>query len=242
MRKAGAFILFCLALVACSKVSDDQERPEILRFDITNAVLIPGDILEVHVEASDNEQLIQSRIRVLSAFTKSFGAWNAVQVSTLSGKTFSTAFALIVPDSALAGLYSVGFQVVDERGNASIDSLQYITIRQPGISPELIDFTSTPFLSVSGTNTLTSNDSLIFSGYAAGDSLANVKIEFKSNSDVNIREYVYQLEGAKFWDFAESADTVRFSEFQSLPARMVVRVTDRVGHQDRISFPLKFIN
>jgi hypothetical protein len=131
---------------------------------------------------------------------------------------------------------------MDERGNASIDSLQFITIRQPGIGPELIDFSTTPFLSVSVSNTLSVNDSIIFSGYAAGDSLADVKIELKNTNDANIKVYTYTLLGAKFWSFADSADTVRFSEFESLPVRMVVRVTDKVGHQDRLNFPLRFVN
>ncbi len=242
MRLAGAIIFCGILMWSCSKVSDDSVPPQILLYTSNAEVVMPGDVIEVTVQAADNEELAQARLRILSSFTKSFGAWKVVNISDISGATFQTTYFLSVPDSALAGMYSMGFQVADERGNASIDSLLYFTILQPGIGPEFIDFATTPFLSVAGPNTLSANDSLIFTGFAAGDSLTSVDFEFKSATDANIETYPHEIEDASLWSFTENADTVRFADFQTLPVRMVVRIKDKAGHQARLNFPLFFSN
>jgi len=243
LQKAGFFFLLFIALSSCSKVVEDNEDPVLTAFEINSKSFQPGETITVNVSGRDNENLGQLRLRIEEAFDKSsFGFWRVVEIQDISGQSVSRALNFTVPDSSLAGYYSVAVQLSDLRGNASIDSVQYIAIRQEGIMPQIQDFATNPEFDESGLILLDDEDTLTFSGLAMGDTLlSEVQIELLSNEGIRMERFTYDLldDSTNVWDFTTNADSI-FTDFTSNPETLIIRVTDVVGHLDRREFTVEF--
>ncbi|MFN2422722.1 MAG: hypothetical protein ABR572_03000, partial [Cryomorphaceae bacterium] len=232
---------FCCAILfvvsACNDASDDVIEPEIVRYSISNDTLAAGaDNLVIDVEATDNAELSQIRFRVEEAFAKNFGHWRVVRIEDVSGLSHQAVYSFPVPDTALAGLYEVNFQVVDIRGNASRDSIQRIAITQEGNQPVFSGFTTVPPPEPSGAVVLLPNDTITFEG-AIGDALGLETIEFEfRGSGQNVlssRSYVIpDSVDNTGWDAAE-ADSVFFETFSEKPFSLTVKALNTEGHQSR---------
>jgi hypothetical protein len=240
MRKAGLFIFIVLAW-ACGKSGDERQAPVITTLVLSTVHAAPGDVLEIEAAATDNEALSQARLRIRSAFTKSFGAWRILRVNDISGRTWRTTYQFLIPDTVLAGLYTVDFQVADAAGNTSRDSTILLTLLQPGIAPEFIDLQTIPALTTAGVNSLTANDSIIVTGFATGTALQSVRMELKRANGSDIRTFNYPVGGDSFFDFGATADTIRISTLNADPVVLVLRATDAAGHQARLAFPLNIV-
>lgn len=234
-------IAFCLALLliapSCSDVSDDVISPEIVRYSISNDTLAAGaDDLVIDVEVTDNAELGQLRFRIQEAFAKNFGHWRVVRIEDISGLSHQAVYSFPVPDTALAGLYEVYFQVVDIRGNASRDSVQKILITQAGNQPVFSGFTTVPPPEPSGAVVLFPDDTLTFAG-SVGDAsgLESVIFEFRG-SDRNVLSsstyFIPDTLDSTVWD-ATLADTVFFATFAEKPATLTVKALNTAGHQSR---------
>ncbi|HKL02822.1 MAG TPA: DUF4625 domain-containing protein [Cryomorphaceae bacterium] len=240
LQKAGLFFIFLLIL-ACSK-EDDREDPVITGLTISQESLSPGENLTISVWATDNEDLGQVRIRIREAFSKSFGAWEALRVINISGNTLNSTFALTVPDTALAGYYEVSTQVSDERGNGSVDSTLFFTILQSELQPVISGFETNPPLNVDNELNLNFNDSLTFSGVVVdSDGLNQIEIEFQSFSGSVIDNRNYNLgDTIQSWNFEQFADTIVATYQENPPAHLIIRATDSQGHLTRNSFSVNY--
>jgi hypothetical protein len=237
------YLLFVLALIVvfgCEKVTDDDTDPIINAFEIQNQRLEVGEVVSVSVEVSDNEELNQLRLRMREAFSKSFGYWEFTQFESLSGTTYSGVYSFEVPDTVLAGRYSISLQVVDERGNASNDSIQYVDIIRPDEAPSLIDFATMPEIEADGSISLNQNDTLIFLGLAFDvDSIQTVEINILTTDGSSVQDLTYNLGSVSTtFDFGLSADSIFVNTLISIPTNMLVKVTDSKGHMLRNEYPL----
>jgi len=243
LQKAGFFFLFLLALSSCSKVVEDNDDPVLTGFDINSKSFEPGETVTVNVSGLDDENLSQLRVRIEEAFDKNnFGFWRLVEIQDVSGQSVSRALNFTVPDSALAGYYSVAVQLSDLRGNGSIDSIQYITIRQEGIMPTIQNFSTNPEFDEQSLILLDDEDTLTFSGLATGDTLlSEVQIELLSNQGIRMERFTYDVldDSTNVWDFSTNADSI-FTDFTSNPETLIIRVTDAVGHLDRREFVVEY--
>ncbi len=242
--KAALLVCLCLSIVvvACTKVSDDKTDPAIDHFIIDNARLEVGDLLEVQVGVSDNEDLSQIRFRVEESFAKSFGHWRMTQIDDIGGRSYVRNYAFQVPDSALAGYYAVSVQVVDERGNSSIDSLQYISIIRDDQAPSLINFETKPAYDANNRIAITFGDTLSFTGMAYdADSLSSVEIIIQDDFASNIQSQTYNIsDTTDVFDFGVSADSIFFNSNEVIPTQMLLKVTDSRGHLLRNVYPIDF--
>jgi len=243
LQKAGFFFLILLALSSCSKVVEDTEDPVLTGFEINAKSFEPGETITVNVSGRDNENLAQLRVRIEEAFDKSdFGFWRVVEIQDISGQSISRALNFTVPDSSLAGYYSVAVQLSDLRGNGSVDSIQYITIRQEGIMPQIQGFMTNPEFNEAGLILLDDEDTLTFSGIAMGATLlSEIQIELLSNEGIRMERFVYDVldDSTNVWDFASNADSI-FTDFTENPESLIIRVTDVVGHLDRREFMVEY--
>lgn len=236
-------ILILLA-AACSDVSDDVIRPEILRYSIANDTLAAGtDELLIDIEVTDNEDLSQLRFRMQEAFAKNFGHWRVVRIEDISGLSHQSVYSFPVPDTALAGLYEVYFQVVDIRGNASRDSVQEITITQAGNQPVFSGFTTVPSPEPSGEVVFFTDDTLTFTG-SVGDAsgLERIDFEFRGSGQNVLSSRSYVIPDSvdnTVWN-ATDADSVFFAGFQEKPASLTVKALNLEGHQSRKEFEFFF--
>jgi len=243
IQRAGVFFFFCAFLLSCETVSDDSVRPEIKQFALLNPTVTSGESLEIRVEVADNENLTQVRLRIRDEFSKSFGAWGLVQVDDISGTLFERNYMFLVPDSALSGYYSVALQVADERGNGSIDSIQYFTISREGLSPLFSHFQTNPPFNSEGIIQADTNTVLTFEGGAqddAGIQLVEINLRNALGSNIGILNYEIESEIITDWYFAEQADTVKFSDLSQPPVSMVIRLQDMQGHQTRREFSFQY--
>ncbi len=225
--------------MGCERISNDSVRPEIKRFEISNPIVSSGESLNISVELSDNEDLNQVRLRVRNAFAKNFGAWGLVRIDDISGTSFERNYMFLVPDSALSGYYSVALQVVDERGNSSIDSTQYFTISREGLAPLFSHFQTSPPFNSEGIIQVDSNTVLTFKGGAqddAGIQLVEINLRNEMGSNIKILSYDIHREIVTNWYFAQQGDTIKFADLPSIPKTMVVRLQDMQGHQTRRAF------
>lgn len=243
LQKAGFTLLALFMLSSCTKVVEDQEDPVLTGFQINSRSFEPGETVEVSVSGQDNENLAQLRVRIEEAFDKSnFGFWRVVKIEDVTGPSVSRTMSFTVPDSSLAGYYSVVVQLSDLRGNGSVDSVQYITINQEGIMPEIQSFATNPAFDETGLILLGENDTLTFSGLAIGDTLLNeVQIELLSNEGIRMERFTYDVlnDSTNVWDFSANADSI-FTDFTSNPESLIIRVTDAVGHLDRREFMVEY--
>lgn len=236
------FVLIAALFVAlgCEKISDDDTDPTISKFEIQNSRVEVGEVVSVTVEVADNEELNQLRLRMSEAFSKSFGFWEFTQFEDLSGTTFTGVYTFEVPDTVLAGRYGFSLQVVDERGNASPDSIQYVDVIRIDEAPSLINFATMPEISADGSISLNVNDTLIFSGTAFDvDSIQSVEINVLTVDGSSVQDLEYNVNNvSNTFDFALSADSIFVSTLINIPTNMLVKVTDANGHMLRNEYPL----
>lgn len=242
LQKAGFILLVVSFLTSCSKIVKDKEDPVITNFELNSKSFEPGESLQVSLSGTDNENLAQVRIRIEQAFNKAdFGFWRVVEIQDVSGQSFSQSFNFVIPDSSLAGCYSVAVQLADLRGNGSVDSVRYINITQNEIMPQLESFSTIPAANQNQVIILNEDDTLTFSGLAVGDtSLNKVEIELYSDIGSSMTRFTYNLnDSTDIWDFELYADTI-FTNFSSNPEMLIIRVTDAVGHLNRTSFGVDY--
>jgi hypothetical protein len=229
---------------SCNEVSDDVIRPEIVRFSIVNDTVAAGnDELLIDIEVRDDEELSQLRFRIQEAFAKNFGQWRVVRIEDISGLSHQNVYSFSVPDTSLSGLYEIYFQVVDVRGNASIDSIQKITITQEGLQPLFSGFTTIPLPEPSGEVVLFPDDTLTFSGSVSdATGLDRLDFEFRGSAQNVLASRTYFIPDSvdnTVWNGTD-ADSVFFTEFQELPTSLVVKALNIEGHQSRRAFELFF--
>ena len=243
LTKALCYALAMVLIVGgCAKVSDDETDPQIVQFNIADTRLEVGDLLEIEVGVTDNEALVQLRLRMEEAFSKSFGHWEWNRIDDISGQSYFSTYAFQVPDSALAGYYEVSLQVADERGNASPDSSQFISIIRNDQAPSLIDFETQPAYDGQNTIQLSFGDTLSFMGQAFdADSLATVSIVIQDAIGASLQTSTYNIgDTTQFFDFGLSADSLFFNFNQDIPTQMLLKVTDSEGHLLRNVYPIDF--
>jgi hypothetical protein len=244
MRKVGFFVLLLAVIVACSNRSDDITTPQIELFNMVNNDLTPGEALSIDVSVSDNEELNQMRIRIREAFAKTGGHWSLVRVFDLSGREHSQTYDFTVPDTALAGMYEVGLQVVDLMGNASIDSLQLFFISRSGEQPSFVNFNTQPAADELGRIFLFASDTLVFTGLITDNvGLETVNIQVKSSNGSNLQNITYSIADTLngVWDASLSADSLTFDVTNQFPAEVVVKALNIDGHQSRLRYQLEFL-
>lgn len=238
MRKAGVFFVFMCGLSACNNPPEDIFAPEILRFELNETNLDVGETLELDIEVADDEELNQMRIRIREAFAKSFGHWELIDIIDLQGLSHSATYPFVLPDTALAGLYEVSLQVVDWRGNATLDSLQSFFIGQPGLQPNMSAFTTIP-APQDEVLVVPSDGTIQFSGFISdANGLGEVRIEFRGSDNRSIGNNVYNLTDSipvLTWDAATETDTIFVAQFPQPLARIVVKALSETGHQSRKS-------
>jgi hypothetical protein len=243
IRKAGAIFIVLAGVLGCEKISDDAVRPEITQYTLGADTVVPGDLLEISVGVADDEALSQMRVRINSSFSKSFGEWREVRVDDISGTSFQKIYQFVIPDSSMAGLYSAAFQVVDRRGNASIDSVLDFTIYQPGITPEIAGLETEP----------PANSELVIMADTAGFlrfmgevndavGLAQVEIVFRraTGGTLDTETFPFVDTLVTNWSFTANVDTFFFSSFSAEPGSVVIRAINTDGHRTRRSFNFDF--
>lgn len=242
-QKAGAIFFVLVGVLACERVSDDMVLPQISEFQLSADTVVPGDLLEIFVGVTDDEALSQMRIRISSSFSKSFGEWRDVRVDDISGTSFQKTYQFAIPDTSQAGLYSAAFQVVDHRGNASIDSVIDFNIYQPGITPALVDFGTEPPANADFVILADTSGFLRFFGDVSDNvGLARVEIVFQrpNGSTLLTDTYAYEDTLINSWSFVSNVDTFFFGSFSTMPASVVIRAINTDGHRVRNAFALDF--
>lgn len=239
MRFKFVLGLIVVLIAACDSTPDDIFPPEILRFELNETSLDVGETLELNIEVADDEDLNQMRIRIREAFAKNFGHWQVIRIIDIQGLDHSGTYTFEVPDTSLAGLYEVTFQVVDWRGNASIDSIQSFFIGQPGLQPDMGNFTTVP-PPQDGVVVVPSDGFLNFAGTIVdANGLAEVRIEFRGSDNRSIGTNTYNLTDTipvLSWDAATATDTVFVADFPRPLSSIVVKALSEDGHQSRKSF------
>ncbi len=240
-KHLSVLFVLSLAIVACSKVSDDETDPVLTQYTISPEVVEVGEQVSVSVSCTDNEELRQIRIRIQEAFSKSFGAWKVLRVDDISGRSFTGVYQFTVPDSALAGYYSVAVQASDERGNGTIDSVLYFTIDRPDQAPSLIDFETNPPIQ-GNVIELELGDTLSFSGTAFdADSLSSIEIDLLDVDGSGIEGLTYNIgDTTNTFSFDNQADSLFIDYQEDIPGRLLIKVTDSEGHLLRESFEIDY--
>jgi len=240
IRKAGLFLLFMPLFIACTRVSDDATPPEIVGFSIDQGSFEPGESLLVSIAVSDDEELNQLRVKVEQAFSKSFGFWEFVDVRDLAGSSYTSQYTYFIPDSALAGLYEISLQVADERGNGSVDSTLQFQIRQPSEEPVISGFETDPAIDMDEVLRLSSNDTLTFSGTLSDtDSLQSFSISFRDPSGLVLRSVEYAVMDCTIYELQAFPDTVFLESFEISPTEMLLKLQDKPGHQNRVTYSVE---
>src|SRR5690606_8164556 len=137
-------LAFLLVIVACNKTEKDEHDPVMEMIELNDDTFQPNDVLELALAFSDNENLNQIRVRIAPAFAKSFGDWKTTQIREISGQSYNGSFSFVIPDTARAGYYQISAQAADLKGNATVDSILYFSINQPGFAPEIHDIQTYP--------------------------------------------------------------------------------------------------
>jgi hypothetical protein len=242
--KIAPYVLALVLCISCSTVNDD-EPPVIDRFNLNQTTVEAGGSLEVDIRVRDNRELTQLRLRIREAFSKSFEPWSEQFISFIGGSEFSSIYAFQLPDSSLSGYYEVSLQVVDERGNASIDSLKPFNVFLKQFSPQLMNFQTTPPIISGNLIQLFDDDTLIMSGLAVDDTLlAEVEVELRSASNSQLMNDTYNLVADSIfsWDFSQNADSIFFSTVSDTPVKLVIKLTDIQGHLTRDEFEIEILN
>jgi hypothetical protein len=242
MKRIFPVLFFVLIHAGCQEDKEDKIAPTIDSYTLNGKSFAPGDLLEVGVNVSDNENLGQLRLRVQQAFNKNFGAWAELRIIRLEGLADSYTYSLTLPDSALAGYYVVFVQISDLRGNGSKDSSRFFNVLQPGLAPVLENFDTQPAL-FDSLLMLSATDTLTFQGMATDDeALASFRVDILNSNDFTIlsSNTTFPDTIITSWNIA-SADTI-FPDYgeDEIPSLMRVRLTDTTGHQTRVAFPVEF--
>ena len=235
-------LLAVLALAACEDPSDDVTPPTILRYEFEGDRFSPGEQLQVNVHFEDDVELNQVRFRIREAFAKSFGHWALVRVESLNGRFHEGSYSFTIPDTSLAGKYEIGMQVVDLRGNASIDSLRGFFIDQEGIQPGFANVSTIPEADEDGVIILQHVDELTFSGQVIdAKGLDRIQFEYRSHTAQVLENWEYAFGDSLVlsWDFT-NADTARIDEFAEKPARLTIKALNKQGHQSRMQYGFYF--
>lgn len=238
--KALLFGFLILAL-ACTKVIQDELAPVIESLALNADSFAPNDVLKITVSLADNENLNQVRVRISTAFAKSFGDWTDLQVRDISGQTYEGSFSFVIPDTARSGYYQIATQGSDLRGNGTKDSILYFTINQPGFAPELIDFQTDPPI-VSNVIYMTGQDSLRFMGSLLDDTgLKQATFEMRSTNDEQIKMLTNNIaDSVTTWDLALNTDTILPNYATKFPGSLLVKVLDIDGNQTRLVVPIDY--
>jgi hypothetical protein len=240
MFRKACFFIFVSFLLACSRISDDDESPVIAAFELNATEFSPGETFTASISGRDNEELKQVRLRIRQAFSKSFGFWELLEIREISGSTFSTSFTYQIPDTALAGLYEASLQISDERGNGSVDSTLQFLIRQPGEEPEILSFETNPPIDSDNVLRIGSKDTLTFSGVISDpDLVQSFSIVFKDELDIVLLSLNYPVPDTVLFDLSQFPDTVFLSTFSIFPKEMELKALDGAGHQRRESFEVE---
>jgi len=234
MFRKACFFIIVSSLLACSRISDDDESPVITALELNDTEFSSGETFIASISGRDNEELKQVRVRIRQAFSKSFGFWELVEVRDISGSTFSTSFSFQIPDTSLAGLYEASFQISDERGNGSIDSTLQFLIRQQGEEPEILSFQTNPPLDSDDVLRIGGQDTLTFSGVISDpDFVESFSIDFKDELDLVVLSINYPVPDTVLFDLSQFPDTAFFATFSTFPVKMELKAEDGVGHQPR---------
>jgi hypothetical protein len=244
-QKAGLFILL-LFLGACSKVSDDRIPPRITAFELNSDTLLPGETLQVFIAGTDNENISQVRVQIKEAFYKSdFGFYEAREIIQISAGSLDRSLSFTIPDSSRAGIYSVAFQIIDERDNRSPDSLKFIRIGQTEFEPEILEFSTFPEINSEGTIDLAEGDTVVFQGSFADDAgLDECRILLRDEKNQNLRTLVWTVaDSAQFYSLTQEPDTLFLDGLNPnrVPTELILFVNDIDGHQTSRVIPVNFV-
>ena len=241
MKLTIVFAAVFLLAIACNKVVEDKTKPVLESISINGDEFKPQDVIEINVSLSDNENLSQVRSRISQSFSKSFGNWEVVVVKQISGTQYEGTLSFIVPDTATAGYYQVTTSGSDLRGNATVDSIMYFTILQPGFAPELVDFQTKPPI-VDGIIYMTSTDSLSFTGLVVDDTgLKSISINLRSTENKDIKTISKNVpDSSATWDFSLNADTIKPPYQNVTPGLLLIKAVDIDGNQTRREIPIDF--
>lgn len=239
-RFAIVFLAVVLA-TSCAKQEKDETEPVMEAIHLNKKEFVPLEVVEVHVQLADDENLNQVRSKISQAFAKSFHDWSQAVVKPISGKKYEGVLTFVVPDTAKAGYYQLATQAMDMSGNTTVDSILYFTVLQPGFAPEFHNFQTQPPV-VGDVIYLSGQDTLTFSGTVTDElGLKSVSINLKSTDDKNIRTLNYNLpDSVSTWDFAAEADTIFPNYDALLPAKLIVKAVDGDGNQSRLEFEIDF--
>lgn len=231
--KNVCFLIFLLLVTGCNEVVRDHQDPEITSLSVSPKTVSPGETLTISYTVKDNEELAQVRARITTAFSKSFGGWRVLRIDDIGGKQFDGDMHFVVPDSALAGLYSIAFQGADARGNGTRDSLIFFTLEQEGVAPNIESFETFPPL-VDGVFMGGAQAELNFHAvFSDNEGLARVELDLQNARRQvlgNVSQSVDSLLTFE-WNYT---DTIRFSDHSQLPTRLVLKATNLTGHQTRL--------
>lgn len=225
------FVIVLLAF-ACDKVEYDKISPEIDALALNAKAFRPGQSLIVSYTVSDNLELEQVRARIKAEFAKGYGEWKIIRIDDINGAKYSGQMSFIVPDTALAGLYSLSLQAADTRGNGTVDSTLYFSIIQEGLAPVITFFETEPPMTGERLFADTATALTFQAVFSDNEGLSQASISFQGPNYQVLKSIVQPIDSLPVfgWDYQ---DTIRFRDFQTLPLEMVVKATNLTGHQVR---------
>ncbi len=240
--KYALSIFFVIAILyGCERTVEDEIAPVFESLEINSTTFNPQDVITIDVGMRDNENMNQVRVRIQSAFSKSFGEWEAVEIREVSGQSYQGSFSFTVPDTAQAGYYQYSVQGADMRGNGTRDSINYFTILQPGFAPYLFGFNTIPPI-VDNVLFLNSNDTLMFVGLAIDDNmLSEVSIDLRSTKNERIQLLSYTIpDSVGLWNLGLNVDSILPQYEEMYPASLIVKILDSDNNQTRREIPVDF--
>ena len=234
-------LAFLLVIVACNKTEKDEHDPVMEMIELNDDTFQPNDVLELALAFSDNENLNQIRVRIAPAFAKSFGDWKTTQIREISGQSYNGSFSFVIPDTARAGYYQISAQAADLKGNATVDSILYFSINQPGFAPEIHDFQTDPPM-VGDVIYMSGQDSLRFMGMITDDVwLKQITFDLRSTNNGSIKLLTHNIpDTLASWDLALHTDTILPNYATQIPGSLVVKVLDNDGNQTRLEVPVEY--
>lgn len=229
--------LSVLLLIGCAE--KDNTKPVVRHLSLSQKSYDWPGPLQVSVAAKDDEELVQVRLFISAAFSKTL-PWRYTFVENVDGASFQNSYSITFPDSALAGYYSVSFGAVDANGNISADSIRYFHLRRSGIEPVFTDLQFQP-PATDGIIPAGPGDTVIMSGTALSPTDLDM-ISFNLQDRLhftaqNLFSISLQDTICNTYSFA---DTVVLDSALADPEYFLVgRATDSIGNQRRISFLLQ---
>lgn len=242
----NVFLIILIVLIAFTSCQKDEDKtdPEIRSFSLINNEISAGTNLQINYSISDNSEISQVRFRVahISAKSQNFGAWKYVHIQNINGNEYSDQLNIAVPDTSLAGYYSLSMQVADMRGNGSKDSTIYFTISHPGIQPYFEDINFEPALNIDGILEVNRGDSLYFTGTAYSPSdLASVNVRLRDPERQDIYTRSYNLSDTVYtsWNLNVMDPLAISSEYELGNYLLILSAIDTIGHRERVEFKMR---